>query len=417
MIALCDQRAFYASCESVFRPDLRSKPIAVLSNNDGCIVALNNEAKTIGLQKFAPYFQQRAIAEQANAHIFSSNYALYGEISKRIMATLKALTPCIEVYSIDECFCDLSGIPVNQLKDLGQSLRSTIWQQQRIQMGVSIGATKTLAKLGQFATKMLPSINGVCILENDHQISWLAKRTPVSEVWGVGRRLTETLQAQGITHAEALRRLPLGLARKLGHRPLEQTVRELNGERCIPFESTSADRQSIVCSRSFGVKIETREALEQALCEFAARACEKLRKQGSVCRAITVFIMTSQHTEHRRTAIESTRLPCPSACSSTMMSSAKALLRTLYRSGYQYAKAGIELKEISPADTYQSDFWAGDNTQVNALMKTIDTINHKFGKGAVFLAAQGATKTHAMKQAHLSPKYLSLWSEIPRIKC
>lgn len=417
MIALCDQRAFYASCEGVFRPAIREKPIAVLSNNDGCIVALNEEAKSIGLQKFAPYFQQRTIAEQSNAHVFSSNYALYGEISRRIMETIRALVPYAEVYSIDECFCDLSGIPIHQLKGFGHHLRSIIWKQQRINMGVSVGATKTLAKLGQFATKKIPSINGVCILENDHQIDWLAKRTPVSEVWGVGRRLAETLQQQGITHAGALRRLPLGLAKKLGHLPLVQTVKELNGEMCIPFQATQPERQSIVCSRSFGVKIESRENLEQALSEFAARACEKLRKQRSVSRAINVFIMTSRHAEQRRTAIESTRLPCPTAYTPTITSTAKMLLDKMYRPGYLYAKAGIELKEISPVGACQSDFWAGDNEQVNALMKTMDTINHKFGKATVCLAAQGTVKKHAMKQTHLSPKYLSIWSDIPRIKC
>lgn len=417
MIALCDQRSFYASCESVFLPKLRSEAIAVLSNNDGCVVALNEQAKSRGLKKFAPYFQQQSLAEAENINVFSSNYALYGEISRRIMDTLRVLSPRIEVYSIDECFCDLSGIDQDKLKAFGHELKSTIWREQRIPMGVSIGATKTLAKLGQYATKKVPQLNGVCLLESEHQISWLGKRTPVDEVWGVGRRLAEQLKGNGADTADRLRRLPIGLARKIGHKPLERTVRELNGEPCISFEEFATDKQAIVCSRSFGTKLSAKVDIEQALAEFTARAAEKLRLQKSVCQVLTVFLMTSRHGDECYAAKRSAKLLHATSNTCALVKQAKELLNEIYLQGFDYSKTGVELSAIRPAGVGQQDFWGSDTTRSTALMSVIDAVNGRYGKGTIHVAAQGVARKHTMRQAMLSPRYLTCWDEIPIIYC
>ena len=417
MIALCDQRSFYASCESVFRPNLRSEAIAVLSNNDGCIVALNEQAKAKGLKKFTPYFQQQSLAEAEQVNVFSSNYALYGEISRRIMDTLRLLSPRIEVYSIDECFCDLSGIDQSRLKAFGHELKSTIWREQRIPMGVSIGATKTLAKLGQYATKKVPQLSGVCLLESEHQVSWLAKRTPVDEVWGVGRRLAQQLKDNGTDTADRLRRLPIGLARKIGHKPLERTVRELNGEPCIPFEDVAPSKQSIVCSRSFGTKLSAKADIEQALAEFTARAAEKLRLQNSLCQAMTVFLMTSRHGDVCYANKRSIRMLHGTSDSCLLIKQAKELLNQIYLTGLSYSKAGVELAAIRTAGVGQQDFWGCDPTRSTALMSAIDAINGKYGKGSIQIASQGVARKHTMRQAKLSPRYLTCWHEIPSVLC
>lgn len=416
MIALCDQRSFYASCELIFRPDLRGQPVAVLSNNDGCVVALNEQAKACGIQKFAPFFKQAKLARQCNVAIFSSNYALYGEVSRRIMAILAAQAPHIEVYSIDEAFLNLDGLTGGQLEPLSQDLRQRIWQQQRIPMGVSVGATKTLAKLGQFAAKKITKLNGVCILETPQQISWVANRTPTTEIWGVGSRLALHLASQGITNAGQLMRMPLGLVKKTGHLPLVRTVKELNGERCIPFESTQPHKQTIVCSRSFGQKVTHIEVLLQAVSEFAVRAAEKLRKQNSLCRTINVFISTGAHAQGRHIANDNFCFAAPTADARTITHHAKRILNTLYLSGYNYAKAGVTLAGITPTKLSQQDFWHGDTQQSTAAMKVLDAINTKYGRNTVKLAAQGFTQQHAMRQTQLSPRYLTCWHDIPRVQ-
>lgn len=417
MIALCDQRSFYVSCELIFRPDLRGQPVIVLSNNDGCVVALNEQAKACGMQKFAPFFQQKTVATAHKVNVFSSNYALYGEVSRRIMATLASQAPRIEVYSIDEAFLNLDGINQAKLQALGQTLKQTIWQQQRIPMGVSIASTKTLAKLGQFALKKIPQLNGVCILKNPEQIQWVAKRTPVEEVWGVGRRLALHLKSQGIHTVWHLMQTPLGLVKHIGHMPLVHTLKELHGKRCIPFEYSTPDRQNIVCSRSFGQKITQQETLLQAISEFAMRASEKLRKQRSVCRTVRVFIRTSAFKEGNYMGTQQVNFEVATADCRMIVKQAKQLAHALYKQGHEYAKAGVQLGGISPAKNLQHDFWLGDSHNAAQTMQALDAINHKFGRGTLKLAAQGFDTKHAMNQAKLSPHYLTCWRDIPKVEC
>ena len=417
MIALCDQRSFYASCEAVFRPDLRDKPIAVLSNNDGCVVALNDQAKQLGVKKFEAYFKQKTLIRRAGVHVFSSNYALYGEISSRIMATLKARTPAVEVYSIDEGFCDLDGIEVAELKAFGSHLRQLIWRQQRIPMGVSMGPTKTLAKLGQYATKKIPAINGVCLLERPDQWEWLAERVPVSEVWGVGRRLTVRLNSLGVRSALDLMRMPLERARTIAGVTMVRTVKELNGDPCIEMEYAPSDKQQIICSRSFGQKVTSLQELKQAVSGFAVRVSEKLRAQKCNAGRLSVWIQTSNYEHNRFSDSNSITLPGGTDDARRLSECATRIVEELFRSGYRYAKAGVGVLDVRPHCYWQRDLLSDAKAGSAEVMKAMDAVNRKYGSGTLRIARQGYEQRFAMAQNMLSPRYLTRWCDIPTLGC
>tara|TARA_B100000446_G_scaffold184352_1_gene206216 strand:+ start:82218 stop:83471 length:1254 start_codon:yes stop_codon:yes gene_type:complete len=417
MYALCDQRSFYASCEAVFRPDIRGQAIYILSNNDGCVVALNDQAKAAGVKKFEPYFKQRLLIQRAGVHAFSSNYALYGNISDRIMQTLRARTPSVEIYSIDEGFCDLSGIPTEDLKPLGRSLRQTVWNEQRIPCGVSIAPTKTIAKLGQFATKKIPKIDGVAVLTHPHQWEWLARRVPVAEVWGVGRRLSATLTSMGVVSAHDLALLDKSLARKIGGLPLARTIRELNGEPCIPMELNPPSKQQIICSRSFGTKLYQLEDVLESVSAFAARAAEKLRSQDSFAGRVSVWLMAGQHQRAGFSEANSVNLPGGSDDSRRIAREAVAIAKRLYRPGGRYIKAGVELVDIRPRQFWQMDLLNREGETNKSPMPVVDQINRKYGRSTVMLARQTGSAKFSMKQQKLSPLYLTRWQDIPKLTC
>lgn len=417
MYALCDQRSFYASCEAVFRPDIRGQAICVLSNNDGCVVALNDQAKASGVKKFEPYFKQRQLIQRAGVHTFSSNYALYGNISDRIMQTLQDHTPSVEIYSIDEGFCDLSSIPTGELKPLGRSLRQTVWNEQRIPCGVSIAPTKTIAKLGQYATKKIPKIDGVAVLTHPHQWEWLAKRVPVSEVWGVGRRLNLTLTSMGVVSAYDLTLLDKSLARKIGGLPLARTIRELNGEPCIPMELNPPSKQQIICSRSFGTKLYQLDDVLESVSAFAARAAEKLRSQDSFAGRVSVWLMTGQHQRTSFSEANSVNLPGGSDDSRLIAREAVSIAKRLYRPGGRYMKAGVELVDIRPREFWQMDLLNKEGNTTISPMPVVDQINRKYGRSTVILARQTGRARFSMKQQKLSPLYLTRWQDIPKLTC
>ena len=415
MYALCDQRSFYASCESVFRPDIRGQSIIVLSNNDGCVIAQNEQAKAAGVKKFEPYFLQKSLIESKKVNCFSSNYALYGAISDRIMDTLRAHTPSVEVYSCDEGFCDLSGIPIKHLKPLGQKLRNTVWVEQRIPMGVSIGPTKTIAKLGQYATKKIPQINGVAVLTEQHQWEWLAKRVAVDEVWGVGRRLKEKLQAVGVMTAYDLSQLSLGAGRKIGGLALARTISELNGDPCIPFELNPPSKQQILSSRSFGTKLYRVEELLEAVSSFAIRGSEKLRAQESLAGRLSVTLIYGENHNERKVRSASINIPSGTDDIRYLAREATAITRQLFKAGERYLKAGIELTDIRPKQYWQRDFLATE--EAASLMPAIDQINKRFGRNTVTVARHAGPAAFGMRREMLSPSYLTQWSNIPKIQC
>lgn len=417
MIALCDQRSFYASCEGVFRPDIRDQPIAVLSNNDGCVVALNPLAKAVGVKKFEPYFMQRKLMESAGVHVFSSNYALYGEISARIMATLRRMTCAVEVYSIDEGFCDLSGIKAAELKPLGKRLRETVWREQRIPMGVSIAPTKCLAKLGQVATKSYPQLDGVAVLERSEQWDWLAKRVPVSEVWGVGRKLTTKLQYVGIDSAYDLLKGDVKVVKGIGGVMLERVVRELNGIPCIPMEDAPGSKQQIICSRSFGKPIHDEHHLLEAISAFAARASEKTRNQDSKAGRLSVWI-SYKATNSGRYPLHmsnSQSIAGGSSDSTRIATLAVKMTKTLYKEGFTYVKAGVGLEDLRPSQYWQRDLWSSEAE--SSAMDVLDGINRRYGRGTMHLGRQSGGEQFKMRQEMLSPRYLTRWQEIPKVSC
>lgn len=413
MFALCDQRAFYASCELVFNPKLRlHNKVAVKSLNDGAIIALTDEAKKIGLKKFKPFFQQKELCERHGVEVFSANFQLYGEISKRIMQTLESEVPEIEVYSIDEAFCDFKKIV--DPKVFAQYLRKRIWKEQRIQMGVSIAPSKTLAKLGQNATKLFPQINGVCYLEKRDQWEWLAKRLPVNEVWGVGSALTNELNKFSIYTAYELLCMRESLAKKLGGINLERTVVELNGTPIHTLETMPLPKKQIIHSRSFGERTTNMQVLREALATFASAAAVQLRKQNSCAGEIQIFIQTSRFDLNPVYDCLSLNIPGGTDDSSRLIKLCGFALEKIFRKDVKYSKAGVILLDVRPASAWQQDIFISEvHSAKSKSMKVIDSINRRFGNDTVRLAAQGVDKLFASRKNNLSPSYLSSWKEIP----
>lgn len=306
MYALADVNSFYASCEKVFRPDLRDRPVVVLSNNDGCVIARSKEARALGIKMGVPWFQLKAISFPEPIATFSSNYELYASMSNRVMSHLEELAPRVEQYSIDEMFLDIHGIDgcIN-FEDFGRQLRGHVLNGTGLTIGVGMGPTKTLAKSAQWASKEWPQFGGVLALTsvNPKRTEKLLSMQPVEEIWGVGRRISKKLNTYGITTALQLARMHPAFVRKNFTVVLERTVRELNGEACISIEEAPPAKLQIVCSRSFGERITTYDSLRQAVCQYAERAAEKLRGERQYCRHIAVFIKTSPLQSKRLTMV------------------------------------------------------------------------------------------------------------------
>ena len=299
MFALVDVNSFYASCETVFRPDLRGKPVVVLSNNDGCIIARSAAAKSLGLKMGDPWFKVGREAERRGVVAFSSNYSLYADMSDRVMTILQMLAPRVEIYSIDEAFCDLTGVSgLLSLEVFGHQIREQIRRRTHLTVGVGIGPTKTLAKLAQYASKRWPATRGVVDLSNIGRQRKLMALVPVEEVWGIGRRLGKKLQLMGINNALQLSELSPSFIRKQFSVVVERTVRELNGTPCLGLEEFTAPKEQIICSRSFGEKPTDEFSIHQAVCAHAERAAEKLRAEHQFCKRVAVFISTSPFAEN-----------------------------------------------------------------------------------------------------------------------
>lgn len=418
--ALADCNNFYASCERLFRPDLKGRPIVVLSNNDGCVVARSAEAKAMGIKMGEPYFKVMDGYERAGGIAFSSNYALYADISSRVMRVLEMLAPAVEVYSIDEAFLDLTGVDnAVKLEEFGQQVRATVEQWVGITVGVGIGPTKTLAKLANYAAKKWPATGGVVDLTARERQLKLMAITPVEEVWGIGRRLTRHLNGQGITTALELARMPPRLARKQFSVVLERTIMELNGIACIPWEDSPQPKKQIINSRSFGERITEYGQLRQALSQYAARAAEKLRQERQYCRIVQVFIRTSPFADNESgySNHASIALPMPTADTRDIVTAVVRGLDSIWRAGYRYQKAGVMLLDFWPPGTYQPELFdqVSERPGSQALMQVMDAINHS-GRGQLFLAAEGINKEWKMKRARLSPAYTTRIKELPVVK-
>jgi len=295
MYLLCDVNSMYASVEQLFRPDLKGKPVIVLSNNDDAIVALNKEAKKLGIKRFSPYFQARNIIQCHQVTCFSSNYALYGDMSARIMSTLEEMAPELTIYSIDEAFLKVTGIDAcESFQGFGQRVGATVRQRTGLTCGIGISQTLTLAKLANHAAKTWPATGGVVDLSNRERQRKLMALLPVGETWGIGRRLTEKLNTMGIKTVLQLADANLNLMKKTYGVVVERTVRELNGTPCISIDELPA-KQQIICSRSFGERITQLQDMKQAVCQYVERAAEKLRQERQYCKHVSVFLRTSPY--------------------------------------------------------------------------------------------------------------------------
>ena len=414
MFALVDCNSFYASCEQVFRPDLRDKPVVVLSNNDGCIVARSKEAKALGIPDLQPFFKIENQLRRHGVAIFSSNYSLYGDISRRVMTTLQEFGTPFEVYSIDEIFLDLDGHRGGELAPL---IRDRLWQELRIPVSLGLAPTKTLAKLANRVAKQAPACHGVCILDEPHKWEWVLKRTAVRDVWGVGRRLEARLQGFGIRSALDLARANAKVLRRHGSVNLERTVEELNGRPCLLLDDLPVTKQQIYSTRSFGSKARSLAPLQEAVAHYAARAAEKLRTQRHLARAVHVFMHTSPHEPNYHSASGVVQLPCPGDDVRVIVAAARQLAKELYRPGHAFLKAGVGLLDIVDRHHHQFDLLQpGQSARNDALMKTLDTLNSKLGRGTLFVAGQGTHRPWAMRQQFRSPRYTTRWEEVPRVR-
>jgi len=420
VFALVDCNNFYASCEKLFRPDLKDTPVVVLSNNDGCVVARSREAKSLGIKMGVPVFQIKAEMQRHGILAFSSNYALYADLSSRVMRTLEEMAPRVEVYSIDEAFLDLTGIEsAISLVEFGQQVRARIGHWIGITVCVGIAPTKTLAKLANHAAKKYPATQGVVDLTNPDRQRRLLALVPVDDVWGVGRRLSKRLNALGITTALDLANASPRAIRDQFSVVLERTVRELNGESCIELEEIPPTKKQIVCSRSFGVKVTQFELLREAVCEYATRATEKLRKEQQQAKVLTVFIRTSpfKDNEPQYSNSASGELLIPSSDTRDFIELASHLLKRIWKDGFRYAKAGVMLSDFYDPSMFQPRLFDDVSTRSNSqqLMSVLDSINQS-GAGKVFFAGQGTKKDWSMKREHLSPAYTTRWDQLPRVK-
>lgn len=421
MFALVDVNSFYASCETIFRPDLRGKPVVVLSNNDGCVIARSAEAKKHGIKMGDPYFKCKEQFRRHGVVCFSSNYELYADMSNRVMTTLEEMCPRVEIYSIDEAFCDLTGVRnCRVLEEFGHELKDTVYRNTRLPVGVGIAQTKTLAKLANHAAKTWKATGGVVDLSNVERQRKLMALLPVDEVWGVGRRISKKLEAMGIKTVLQLADTDIRFIRKHFNVVLERTVRELRGEPCLELEEFAPVKQEIVCSRSFGERITTYEQMRQAICSYAARGAEKLRGEHQYCRYISTFVKTSPFALNEKYYGNSgsIKLLTPTQDSRDIINAAVKCLDAIWVEGHRYQKAGIMLGDFYSQGVAQLNLFDDNAPRQNSekLMEVLDHLNAKDGRGTLYFAGQGIQSTWQMKREMLSPRYTTRYSDLLHVK-
>ena len=423
LIALVDANNFYVSCECVFRPDLWEKPVGVLSNNDGCFIARNKALKSLGVKMGVPLFQVADLVKKHDVHLFSSNFALYADMSSRVMSLLETFSPSTEIYSIDEAFLDLTGICQQDSIGYGLSIKQSIQKNTGIPVCVGMGPTKTLAKLANFAAKKWPKTNGVVDLSCPQRRERLMRLLPVNEVWGIGSRLSQQLSQLGINTVWALAQQPVQRMQLQFSVVLARTIMELNGISCLELAEIAPDKQQIVCSRSFSRRLTEKRELSAALAEFCTRSAEKLRHQHSVTGCITVFIRTNPFNPHepQYQRASSVKLDTGTQDTRIIIGTAGRLLEEIYKPGYDYHKCGVQLSHIQPETTPgQIDLFdfadSGLPTENRVLMKTLDQINRRYPK-AISIAATGFDKTWKPKSERVSQHYTTDWRELVVAKC
>ena len=419
VFALIDCNSFYASCERVFRPDLAKTPIVVLSNNDGCVIARSYDAKPF-VKMGAPYFQIKDHLRRNGVVAFSSNYALYGDMSERVMTIIESMVPALEVYSIDEAFADLTGIP-GDLTAFGRQIRSAIYKRTGIPVGVGIARTKTLAKLANHTAKrLLAKTGGVVDICDPFNRDWTLRNTDVGEVWGVGKRMKAHLEAMGIKSAMDLAKVDPWTLRQKFSVVIEKTARELAGTPCLELGEADPPKQEICCSRMFGNRLTTIEPIKEAVATYTQRAAEKLRAQNSLCKKIRVSIRTGmfnpEEAKYANGAL--VELPYPTNDVRLMTKAATAAVNGLFRPGFKYSKAEVLLMDLRQPGEFTDDLFAySQPEEAEKVMSVLDEINAKWGRGTLRAASVPAAPGWAMRRDLMSQSFTTKVDQLWTVKC
>ena len=416
-IALVDCNSFYASCERIFNPKLLGQPVIILSNNDGCIITRSNEAKKLGIKMGEPYFKVKKIIEDNNVQVFSSNYSLYGDISERVMETLLKFSPDVEIYSIDEAFLNFKGFKSRELNNYCFNIRNTIKKWIGIPVSIGVSSTKTLSKIANYLAKEKPELQGVCILNHEHEIKEALKIVDIKNIWGIGRKLSEFLNKQNIKTAQQFVNLNRGWIKKNMGVVGERIYMELKGISCLDLELLPSPRKSCCVSRSFSKPIQTIEELIESVATYGSRASEKIRKENITSQLVSVFILTNYFNKKDKQYSNSAKLKLDFPTNNSALIVKKAIegVRHIFKKGYHYKKAGVILYGLNKTNSIRGllDF---DRERSEKLMKSIDKINFRYGSSTLRLAAEGTEKRWEMKREYKTPCYTTRFNELKTVR-
>jgi len=413
-VALIDCNSFYVSCERLFNPKINNKPTVVLSNNDGCVISRSTEAKKIGIKMGEPYFKVKELVKKNNVHIFSSNYALYGDISRRVMKTLKSFSDRIEIYSIDEAFVDLSHVEDKEIENYGKQIRDRILKWTGIPTSVGIAKTKTLSKVANHIAKK----NKTGVIYLNENIDNHLKKFYISDIWGVGKQLSKLYIKNGINTAYELKNISNTWIKKSTNVLGAKTVMELRGITCINLETQETKRKSCCVSRSFGKKVESLEKLQESITTHCLNAAEKIRNDNQTTRSITIYIRTSPFDKNRKYYSNSITIDLPIATSNSLELVKAAIngLKKIYKYGYFYQKAGIILSKLREASENEFSLLAPImENKSETLMKAIDFTNAKYGRNAISIAQAGINNSWKMRREHSSKIDTASFDSLPKI--
>ena len=401
-IALIDCNSFYVSCERLFNPKIRKKPVVVLSNNDGCIISRSTEAKALGIKMGEPYFKAKDIILKNKVEVFSSNYSLYGDLSRRVMRTLKRFNSAIEVYSIDEAFLDLSNFSDDEVEKVGREIRETVLKWTGIPTSIGIAKTKTLSKVANHIAKKKKS--GVTSLIGIENIDPILEKVEINDVWGVGRQLTKFYHKNGIYNAKQLKNKSNTWIKKNSNVLGSRTAMELRGVPCIDLETTQTKRKSCVVSRSFGQRIEKYQELKEAVANYCLNASEKIRSESLIAKSITVFVRTSPFQSRFGYYSNSKTIDFAISTNNSIeiVKTALVALDSIFKNGYRYQKAGVMLTGLSNEDGSKNLFSCEKDEKIKGLMKSIDNTNYRYGRSTLSLASAGVQKRWNMRREHSS---------------
>ena len=415
-IALVDCNSFYVSCERLFKPSLIRKPVIVLSSNDGCIISRSNEAKALGIKMGDPYFKAKEIIKKNNVHVFSSNYSLYGDMSRRIMKTLKYFGTEIEVYSIDEAFLDLTGISDELVELFGKKIRNTILEWTGIPTSIGIASTKTLSKVANHIAKKEKS--GVVSLINTKDIDIILEKININDVWGVGRQLTKFYITNNISNAKQLKNISNTWIKKSSNVLSSRTAMELRGISCISLETHQTKRKSCCVSRSFGKKVEKFQDLRESITTHCLNAAEKIRSESLLAKSITILIRTSpfQNKEIYYSNSKTIDFPIATDNSIEIVKTALIGLKSIFKEGFQYQKSGITLSGLSSPENNKNLFSSIKKDKIKNLMQSIDYTNHRYGRSTLSLADAGLNKKWKVKREHSSKIDTADFYFLPTVK-